>query len=140
DHEVGAERQEAPPHRLAETGATAGDEHAALFEQIRCKHGHPLSLVAGASLSSTREYARSNPPLPSGRGSNKEPRMDLFDLTGKVAIVTGGNGGIGLGMARGLAEAGAAIAIVGRNAAKSDAAVAELKQRGGKAISVVADV
>jgi 2-deoxy-D-gluconate 3-dehydrogenase len=64
----------------------------------------------------------------------------LFDLTGRVAIVTGGNGGIGLGMARGLAEAGAAVAIVGRNAAKSDAAVAELKQRGAKAISVVADV
>jgi 2-deoxy-D-gluconate 3-dehydrogenase len=63
-----------------------------------------------------------------------------FDLTGKVAIVTGGNGGIGLGMARGLADAGAAIAIIGRNAAKSDAAVAELKQRGAKAISVVADV
>jgi 2-deoxy-D-gluconate 3-dehydrogenase len=63
----------------------------------------------------------------------------LFDLTGKVAIVTGGNGGIGLGMARGLADAGAAIAIVGRNAAKSDAAVAEFKPR-GKAISVVADV
>ena len=64
----------------------------------------------------------------------------LFDLAGRVAIVTGGNGGIGLGMARGLSEAGAAIAIVGRNAAKSDAAVAELKQRGAKAISVIADV
>jgi 2-deoxy-D-gluconate 3-dehydrogenase len=63
-----------------------------------------------------------------------------FDLTGKVAIVTGGNGGIGLGMARGLADAGATIAIVGRNAAKSDAAVAEFKPRGAKAISVVADV
>jgi 2-dehydro-3-deoxy-D-gluconate 5-dehydrogenase len=63
-----------------------------------------------------------------------------FDLSGKVAIVTGGNGGIGLGMARGLAEAGADIAIVGRNEAKSDAAVAELKQQGSKAISIVVDV
>jgi len=63
-----------------------------------------------------------------------------FDLSGRVAIVTGGNGGIGLGMARGLADAGAAVAIVGRNTQKSDAAVAELKQRGVKAISIVADV
>jgi 2-dehydro-3-deoxy-D-gluconate 5-dehydrogenase len=63
-----------------------------------------------------------------------------FDLGGKVAIVTGGNGGIGLGMAQGLAEAGAAIAVVGRNEAKSMAAVAELKARGVKAISVTADV
>jgi 2-deoxy-D-gluconate 3-dehydrogenase len=65
---------------------------------------------------------------------------NLFDLSGKVAIVTGGNGGIGLGMARGLADAGAGIAIVGRNEAKSNAAVAELSQLGAKVISVVADV
>jgi 2-deoxy-D-gluconate 3-dehydrogenase len=64
----------------------------------------------------------------------------LFDLSGKVAIVTGGNGGIGLGMARGLAEAGADIVIVGRNEAKSNAAVDDIKQRGAKAISVAADV
>src|ERR1700730_14130074 len=64
----------------------------------------------------------------------------LFDLSGKVAIVTGGNGGIGLGMARGLAEAGANVVIVGRHETKSDAAAAELSQRGVKAISVVADV
>jgi 2-dehydro-3-deoxy-D-gluconate 5-dehydrogenase len=63
-----------------------------------------------------------------------------FDLGGKVAIVTGGNGGIGLGMARGLAEAGAAVAIVGRNEAKSNAAAAELRQNGARAIAVVADV
>ena len=67
-------------------------------------------------------------------------KTERFDLGGKVAIVTGGNGGIGLGMARGLAEAGAGIAIVGRNEAKSATAVAELKQAGTKAISVTADV
>jgi 2-dehydro-3-deoxy-D-gluconate 5-dehydrogenase len=67
-------------------------------------------------------------------------KTGLFDLSGKVAIVTGGNGGIGLGMARGLAEAGAAIAIVGRNEAKSVAAAAELERGGAKAIAVVADV
>jgi 2-deoxy-D-gluconate 3-dehydrogenase len=54
--------------------------------------------------------------------------------------VTGGNGGIGLGIARGLADAGADIAIVGRNQAKSDAAVADIKTRGARAISVAADV
>ncbi|MEH2469071.1 2-deoxy-D-gluconate 3-dehydrogenase [Nitrobacteraceae bacterium AZCC 2161] len=63
-----------------------------------------------------------------------------FDLAGKVAIVTGGNGGIGLGMARGLADAGAAIAIVGRNEGKSNAAAAELKQSGARAIAISADV
>jgi len=63
-----------------------------------------------------------------------------FDLSGKVAIVTGGNGGIGLGMARGLAEAGADIAIVGRDEVKSNAAVADLRNGGAKAISVIADI
>jgi 2-deoxy-D-gluconate 3-dehydrogenase len=67
-------------------------------------------------------------------------KPDLFDLRGKVAVVTGGNGGIGLGMARGLAEAGADIAIVGRNEAKSEAAAADLAKLGIKTISVVADV
>ena len=63
-----------------------------------------------------------------------------FDLRGKVAIVTGGNGGIGLGMARGLADSGADIAVVGRNAAKSKTAVADLAGRGVRAIAVTADV
>jgi 2-deoxy-D-gluconate 3-dehydrogenase len=63
--------------------------------------------------------------------------MNLFDLTGKVAIVTGGNGGIGLGMARGLAGAGAAVVIAGRNAAKGEKAAKEL---GGKAVFMSADV
>src|SRR6187455_1622169 len=60
-----------------------------------------------------------------------------FDLHGKVAIVTGGNGGIGLGIARGLAQAGACVAIVGRNEEKTSAARAEL---GEQCLAVRADV
>ncbi len=63
-----------------------------------------------------------------------------FDLKDKVAIVTGGNGGIGLGMARGLADAGASIVIAARDAAKSKTAVAELGKRGVRAIAVEVDV
>jgi 2-deoxy-D-gluconate 3-dehydrogenase len=50
----------------------------------------------------------------------------MFDLSGRVALVTGGNGGIGLGMAKGLAANGARLAITGRNAAKNAAAATEL--------------
>jgi 2-deoxy-D-gluconate 3-dehydrogenase len=66
--------------------------------------------------------------------------MDLFDLSGRVAIVTGGNGGIGLGMARGLARAGAAVVVAGRQAAKSAAAVKELEGLGARAAAVAVDV
>jgi len=66
--------------------------------------------------------------------------MSLFDLKGRVAIVTGGNGGIGLGMARGLAQAGAAIAVVGRNLEKSKAAAAELDKLGVKTDVLEVDV
>jgi 2-deoxy-D-gluconate 3-dehydrogenase len=66
--------------------------------------------------------------------------MSLFDLTGRVALVTGGNGGIGLGMARGMAEAGAAIAVAGRNQPKSEAAAAELARLGVKTAVVSGDV
>ncbi len=66
--------------------------------------------------------------------------MRLFDLTGKVALVTGGNGGIGLGMAHGLAQAGASLALAGRNAAKAETALAELAGLGARAEFVAGDV
>jgi 2-deoxy-D-gluconate 3-dehydrogenase len=64
----------------------------------------------------------------------------MFDLTGRVALVTGGNGGIGLGCARGLAKAGARVMLAGRNAAKNTEAVAALAALGAEADSVIADV
>jgi len=64
----------------------------------------------------------------------------MFSLTGKVAIVTGGNGGIGLGMARGLARAGAIVVVAARDEAKNRAAVAELQGLGTQASSIRVDV
>ena len=63
-----------------------------------------------------------------------------FDLTGKAAVITGGNGGIGLGMAEGLAAAGADIAIWGRNADKNAAALERLKAHGTRVEALEVDV
>lgn len=63
-----------------------------------------------------------------------------FNLAGKVAVVTGGNGGIGLGCAMGLARNGAAIAIWARDETKNANAVAQLQQLGANAISISVDV
>jgi NAD(P)-dependent dehydrogenase (short-subunit alcohol dehydrogenase family) len=64
----------------------------------------------------------------------------LFDLTGKVALITGGNGGIGLGMAEGLAQAGASVVIWGQNPDKNQAAEARLKTHGGEVLVARVDV
>jgi 2-deoxy-D-gluconate 3-dehydrogenase len=64
----------------------------------------------------------------------------MFDLGEKVAVITGGNGGIGLGMARGLAQAGATVVIAGRNTAKSAQAVQQLTSEGLRADAIEADV
>jgi 2-deoxy-D-gluconate 3-dehydrogenase len=64
----------------------------------------------------------------------------VFDLKGRIAVVTGGNGGIGLGMARGLARAGAHVVVAARNADKSAAAVRELERAGGAGSAVGVDV
>src|ERR1700742_5172552 len=68
------------------------------------------------------------------------PSMNLFDLKGKVAVITGGNGGIGLGMAEGIASLGASIVIAGRNEDKAATALATLRESGADASFIVADV
>src|SRR5450631_291330 len=65
----------------------------------------------------------------SGRNCMYKP----FDLTGKVALVTGGNGGIGFGMAEALAQAGADVVVWGTKDDKNAAAVAKLKAHGVRA-------
>ena len=66
--------------------------------------------------------------------------MKMFDLSRKTAVVTGGNGGIGLAMAKGMAEAGANIVVAGRNEEKNARAVLELTDTGASATSFVLDV
>ena len=66
--------------------------------------------------------------------------MPNFDLSQRVAFVTGGNGGIGLGMAKGMAEAGATVVIAGRNKAKAEKALVALRAFGGTADFVELDV
>src|SRR5260370_16712231 len=67
-------------------------------------------------------------------------KMSPFDLSGRVAVVTGGNGGIGLGMAKGLSAAGATVVLAGRNATKGATAVGQIKEAGGKAEFAEVDV
>jgi 2-deoxy-D-gluconate 3-dehydrogenase len=66
--------------------------------------------------------------------------VTLFDLSGRVAVVTGGNGGIGLGMAKGLAAAGASVVVGARNAEKGQQAAATFAASGARSAFVPLDV
>ena len=66
--------------------------------------------------------------------------QNLFDLTGKVAVVTGGNGGIGLGIAMGLAGAGANIVIAARSVEKTAQALEDIRALGVEAHGITVDV
>ena len=65
---------------------------------------------------------------------------NLFDLSGKVAIVTGGNGGLGLGMALGLADAGANIVVAARNAQKTAEALVKIEASGVRTKGITVNV
>ena len=68
------------------------------------------------------------------------PTKNLFDLTGRVAVVTGGNGGIGRSIALGLAQAGAAVAVLARNEEKNKHVISEIQALGVAALAVKVDV
>jgi 3-oxoacyl-[acyl-carrier protein] reductase len=65
---------------------------------------------------------------------------ELFDLTGRVALVTGASSGLGTQFARALADNGAAVALVARRADRLEALKAEIERKGGKAAAIEADV
>ena len=66
--------------------------------------------------------------------------MSSFELQGKSAVVTGGSGILGGAMARGLAAAGAGVAILGRRREPADRAVEAIRSQGGEALTLIADV
>ncbi len=67
-------------------------------------------------------------------------RNNVFDLSGKIAVVTGGTGVLGAAMCQGLADAGAAVVVIARDQAKIDHTVAALRESGATALGISADV
>src|SRR3954447_5088026 len=69
-----------------------------------------------------------------------ETLMSIFDLNGRVAVITGGNGGIGLGIAQALTEAGCNVSLWGRNPQKNKSAATTMAGRAGKVDTRICDV
>jgi NAD(P)-dependent dehydrogenase (short-subunit alcohol dehydrogenase family) len=74
------------------------------------------------------------------RAPGERRQGGVLDLTGRVVVVTGGNGGIGLGLAHGVARAGATVAVWGRDEPKNRRAAAELTEAGHEAVAFGCDV
>ena len=74
------------------------------------------------------------------RKPNGNTQMSIFDLTGRVAVITGGNGGIGLGIAQALTRQGCNVSIWGRNAEKNTSAAATMSAGPGKVHTQICDV
>ena len=91
-------------------------------------------MVVGEHRPATRRNAQY------ARQTTLETLMSIFDLTGRVAVVTGGNGGIGLGIAQALAAAGCNVSIWGRNAEKNKSAAATMAGSPGKVDTRICDV
>src|SRR4029077_10282750 len=128
-------------HGLVFDRARARDEchaqHHELFHHFQASLGgsSPLDGPNGLYLFPVPCVRYTDPP-----SQGEEPDMKLFDLSGRVAVVTGGNGGIGLGMALGMAQAGATSVVAGRDVAKNAAAVKEIQGAGAKASAIPVDV
>src|SRR5690349_18116887 len=103
------------------------------------------SLISGvvtalASLTATVDHSRCHSTTQHRHRGAPMDRDPAFDLTGQVAVITGGASGIGLGFAHGLARAGASVAILGRTPERLEKAAEELTGHGGTVLPLACDV
>src|SRR5690242_6745267 len=125
---------------VARAGVARGDHHGAMLRRAgthtKCDNSEGKGLFDHRSSASGRLHPPAERNGPRGLRF-REPSlythrpgevhgMELFGLSGRVSIITGGNGGIGLGMAKGMACAGAAVVLAGRDEAKNAAAGSNL--------------
>src|SRR3954468_5006527 len=87
----------------------------------------------------THPYLQARPTSVSGT-QRVGTASTLFDLSGRVAIITGGHGGVGFAMAEGLASAGATVVLAGRDADKTAAAAHRIQSNGARAMSLGVDL